>query len=347
MKASIVPYLFKVGVGSCLTLSLLVVQAVYAGVNLNPVDERITDQAISADLTTYERTQARVAALNERGIAVADYHLSKAQCWLDVSLHEYTRNDRSPFPQEALTQAGQILTALESEQQPDGATPLVNDADYLRDDLWTNVNRLKEAAGFSCYAQQVACAEVELVHAGNEHKQQGWRHAKPYIQIAEDLLAAAEATGDSCLPPPAVSTPAPVVAAAPVIEQERLELAADALFGFDKAGIDDLLAAGRAQLDALVSRLDEVYARIDRITLVGYTDRLGSAQYNQRLSERRAETVKQYLQKHGVSGPIDASGRGAADQIAQCGTSTRASKELIDCLQPNRRVTIEITGIKK
>lgn len=329
---------------SSLICALLLSSLAHADATLNLPDDRMTDQAIKADLATYTHTQERVASLNDKGIPVADYNLSKAQCWLDVSLHEYTRNDRSSFTQEALGQADGILTALETEQTPSPDTPLINNADRLREDLWQQTANLKSAKGFSCYAQKVACAEVELVHAGNEHKQQGWRHAKPYIQIAEDLISAAVATGESCLP---AATAAAVAIEPPVKLVERLDIAADALFAFNKADSEDLQPEGKLKLDTLVAKLHDVYAEIEKITLVGYTDRLGNTQYNQRLSERRAHTVKAYLQTKGVTSLIDAYGRGAADQIAQCGTSTKPSKKLTDCLQVNRRVTIEVTGVKK
>ena len=70
---------------------------------LNPQEKRITDEAIDADLRGYEATQGRIKALNDGGRPVREYGMAKAQCWLDVSFHEYTRNDRSAFPQEALT----------------------------------------------------------------------------------------------------------------------------------------------------------------------------------------------------------------------------------------------------
>lgn len=329
---------------SSLICALWLSSLAHADATLNLPDNRMTDQAIKADLATYTHTQGRVAALNGKGIPVADYNLSKAQCWLDVSLHEYTRNDRSPFPQEALGQADSILTALETKHAPHPETPLINNADRLREDLWQQTANLKSAKGFSCYAQKVACAEVELVHAGNEHKQQGWRHAKPYIQIAEDLISAAVATGENCLP---ATTAVTVAAVPPVKLVERLDIAADALFAFNKADTEDLLPEGKSKLDALAAKLHDAYSEIEKITLVGYTDRLGSAQYNQRLSERRAQTVKAYLQTKGITSLIDASGRGAADQIAQCGSATKLSKKLIDCLKVNRRVIIEVSGIKK
>ena len=314
---------------------------------LNEVKDRITDQAVRADQATYTATQARIKALNETGIPVADYHLSKAQCWLDMSLHEYTRNDRSAFPQEALSQSAGILTALEQNSTPNPGeqTPLVNNADKLREDLWAKAGTLMQALGKTCYAQKVACAEVELVHAGNEHKQQGWRHAKPYVQIAEDLLAEADAIGDSCLPPPAPVAVTPL--AAPIETIEQVSIAADALFKFNKSSGDDLLPAGKQTLDEIAAKINDGYVVIDSIKLTGYTDRLGSESYNQKLSERRAQTVKAYLQSKGFTHVIETYGKGEADQVAECGTSTKPTKALTECLQPNRRVVVEVKGVKK
>ena len=90
-------------------LAAAVLTVVAGGTNaqqtqLNPQAKRITDEAIHADLESYEATQGRIQALNDGGRPIRDYHLSKAQCWLDVSFHEYTRNDRSAFPQEALSE---------------------------------------------------------------------------------------------------------------------------------------------------------------------------------------------------------------------------------------------------
>ena len=153
---------------------------------LTPARDRITDEAIHADLTGYEHTQGRIQALNDGGRPVRDYHLSKAQCWLDVSFHEYSRNDRSAFPQEALTESEKLIVGMEQGVTPlPTDTPLVNGAARVREDLWKRLGAVHGTPGFACAQQAVACGEVELVHAGNEFNQQQWRHAKPYIQIAE------------------------------------------------------------------------------------------------------------------------------------------------------------------
>jgi hypothetical protein len=75
---------------------------------------------------------------------------------------------------------------------------MINDAETLRPDLWAATARLKTHSGAQCAAARVACAEVQLVHAGNESRQLGWKHARPYVEIAEDLVAAATAAADQC-----------------------------------------------------------------------------------------------------------------------------------------------------
>jgi OOP family OmpA-OmpF porin len=338
---------------------LLAAGAVQARQLPNAPGARLSDQAIALDKQQYAALQGRIERLNSKGVPVADYYLSKAQCWLDVSLHEYTRNDRSAFPAEAYGQGVRIVAALESGQasNPGEQTPLVNGATRLREDLWARFAALRSAPGAQCAAQQVACGEVELVHAGNEYAQQGWRHANPYIQIAEQKVRDAQAAAEQCaaVPPPAAPAmctpapaqacaPAPAPAPAPVVD--KITLAADALFAFDKSALADLLPAGRARIDEMMRQLNQGYARIDSIRLVGYTDRLGGTAYNQALSERRAATVRQYLLLKGYTGEIASSGQGKAGQLKAC-TGVAPREALIACLQPNRRVEIEVSGVKR
>lgn len=296
--------------------------------------ERISDGVIDRDYGVYRETQQRIKALNDGGRRVADYQLSKAQCWLDVSFHEYSRNDRGGFPQAALSESQRIIGALETGQDAGWATPLVNHAEKLRPDLWARYDALKQSAGFSCAAQQTACGEVELVHAGNEIHDAGWRHAKPYVQIAEDLAGGAEKSAANC------GVPAKPVALA---QPEKITLSADALFQFDKADSKDLLPKGRAELDDLAQKLATRKVSIAAIKVTGYTDRLGSAAYNQRLSLARANTVRRYLQDHGVTAPISVEGRGLQDQLVAC-SGVKPRPSLLACLQPNRRVEVSLTA---
>lgn len=313
----------------------------YAGAqdeSLTQAGERISNATIHADHETYRATQGRIKALNDRGIEVDNYHLSKAQCWLDTSFHEYTRNDRGGYPQAALSESAKLIGELEAGTDPGWETPLVNGAEKLRPDLWARYDALKQHKGFECAAQATACAEVELVHAGNEIHDGGWRHAKPYIQIAEDLVSKAEESAKAC----GEEQVAPV-------QTERFDLAADALFHFDRGDLDGMLPEGKAKLDELAARLAGDYVQIDSLRLVGHTDRLGSDAYNQRLSEQRAATIKQYLRTRGLSTVIESSGVGESQPSGQTGQclGTRSTPALKACLQPDRRVSVEIVGVRR
>lgn len=313
---------------------------------------RISDRAIQADYSTYEATQARIRALNERGIGqgpkVSDYHLSKAQCWLDVSFHEYTRNDRSAFPQQALEQSARLIVLMEKDASPlPTDTPLVNDAERLRPDLWDAATKLKSHDGYLCAAQRVACAEVELVHAGNENRQLGWRHAKPYVQMAEDLLVAAQAAAQQCAPPLAVAL---VPVAVPVARVEPMEISAAVVFSFGQTTETGIRAMSRVQFDQLIARAKSSGTKIEKVTVNGYADRLngsGQPDFNVKVSQKRAQTVTAILVAAGVDrSVITTQGLNEASPVEACAGRYKSAPELEECLLPNRRVEVLIQTTK-
>ncbi|MBR3482954.1 MAG: OmpA family protein [Neisseriaceae bacterium] len=129
-------------------------------------------------------------------------------------------------------------------------------------------------------------------------------------------------------------------------QSRRYTLDADALFAFDQHSTDQMLPEGRAQLDNLASHLIK-FDDLRSVRITGHTDRLGGVAYNQTLSERRAETVRQYLIQRGVPARvIFAQGMGKSQQIKAC-EGKMPRKELIACLQPNRRVEVEVDGSGK
>ncbi len=312
--------------------------------------DRITDAAIHADYGTFEAVQARIKALNERGRGkgprVADWALAKAQCWLDVSFHEYTRNDRSAFPQEALAQSDRLLREMEVNRVPPTDTPLVNGALRIRADLWAEAARLREHPGASCAAAKLACAEVELVHAGNEEKQQGWRHAKPYVQIAEDSVSEAALAAANCAPAAPVAAAAPLPAPAPQPFAAHVAV----LFDFDRSAKTAIRPLTQERLEAFIGRLQEPGVELESITVTGYTDRLngtGRSDYNQRLSLARAQTVAEMLQAAGVDASlIKLEGRAEANPVQAC-AGRKPGRELQECLLPNRRVEVEALGLRQ
>lgn len=149
-------------------------------------------------------------------------------------------------------------------------------------------------------------------------------------------------------PPPApapmavVATPAPPPPA-PIAMPRRVQFSADSLFSFDKSAIRP---EGRAALDVFGRDLQG--ARYSMISVEGNTDRLGSEAYNQKLSQERADAVKAYLI---TTGGIDArkitsTGRGESTPETKpedC-KGNKPNPTLIACLQPDRRVDVEVSG---
>jgi|EndMetStandDraft_4_1072995.scaffolds.fasta_scaffold06234_2 outer membrane protein OmpA-like peptidoglycan-associated protein len=318
---------------------------------LTPANDRITDEAQRADHAVYAQMQERIHAINETGVPVRNYYLSKAQCWLDVSFHEYTRNDRSAFVQESLNESAKLIVALEGKQNPiSNDTPLVNGAARIRPDLWERAGALHGHAGFACAQQRVACSEVELVHAGNELNQQQWRHAKPYVQIAEDDLADADALAASC-PTPAPQLVSAPVPPAPVVAPEMVRLSAQVVFEFDRFGRTDIRAASLASLEQLLARLNTDALEVQNLVLVGHADRLnstGNHDYNQTLSQKRVMTVRDLLLSRGVvAARVQTDFKGDTQPVDDCTERFAHEDELKECLLSNRRVDIRIEGLSR
>jgi OOP family OmpA-OmpF porin len=156
--------------------------------------------------------------------------------------------------------------------------------------------------------------------------------------------------------PAAVVEPAPAPAPAPVVEPapapapeackpnvETITVGAEKLFGFNQAS---LKAEGKAALDEAAAKI-KANPEIKAVIVTGHTDRIGSDAYNLKLSEKRAKQVANYLVAQGVdSALITAAGKGESEPVVQC-TGNKATKKLISCLQPNRRVEIRAEGTKE
>jgi len=155
-------------------------------------------------------------------------------------------------------------------------------------------------------------------------------------------------------PPPA---PAPIVAAAPEPApappppppapppRKKVSFSADSLFDFGK---DTVRPAGKRALDNFAAELKGT--RFEVITVTGYTDRIGSQAYNTKLSTRRAEAVKSYLvEAAGIpADKITTRGADGSDPVTKPGecTGKQRTPKLIACLQPDRRVEVEVVGTK-
>lgn len=131
-------------------------------------------------------------------------------------------------------------------------------------------------------------------------------------------------------PAPAPAAPAPV---APTIESVSIN--GEALFALDSARLSD---AGKSSLDGVVDQL-RGFDKVRSISITGHTDSTGSEAYNQKLSEKRAKSVLDYLASRGVNPSLlNASGAGELAPVADNGTRAGRAQ--------NRRVDIDIDGSK-
>ncbi len=308
----------------------------------------VTPDAGSA---AFGQLQLRLDKLKATGLPASNYSLGKAQCWLNTARSQDDENDRSGYVQEALDESTRIVAALEAQPKssPGFETPLIARSTRLRDDLWAQLALLKsQPETLACTGREVACAEVRLVRAGHANVQTGWRQANPHVEMAQDGLRRARADAAACANPapvPVATATAVVIQPQPLVAQPpvRIDFAADALFKFGESSRAALLPGGVKAIERLAETLKR-YQRIEAIKVVGHTDRLGSASSNEKLSYERAATVLTLLESRGIrSQQASVSGVGESQPLSHC-SDKLARGALIQCLQPDRRVSIEISG---
>lgn len=155
----------------------------------------------------------------------------------------------------------------------------------------------------------------------------------PVVEAAPAKVV--ETAAPAVVAPAAAAEPPPP---APLPQNVPFRVSMDALFDFDQA---TLRAEGRAALDELADRLS--VTQYDKLTIVGHADRIGPAAYNQTLSERRANAIREYLLLQGIdAGKISSWGVGESEPVTSC--DGLRGKKLIACLQPDRSAQLTAVG---
>ena len=201
-----------------------------------------------------------------------------------------------------------------------------------------NLNKLAALVAFSALAS-LACAQT----IDNWRSSTGdvWKSSTGdcWRNSTWTPATAAPGCGPAVAAPPVVQAPAPVAAPAPAPAPQapaasKVTYAADAFFDFDKS---TLKPAGKAKLDDLVGKVKGI--NLEVIIAVGHTDSVGSDAYNQKLSVKRAESVKAYLVSKGIEkNRIYTEGKGESQPVADNKTKEGRAK--------NRRVEIEVVGTR-
>jgi len=168
-----------------------------------------------------------------------------------------------------------------------------------------------------------------------------WAPSMATIECDPDLVPKAPPPP----PPPAVvppPPPPPPPAPPPAPQVQKITLASKALFDFDKSV---LKPEGKAAIDTeILSKLAQVQ-KLELVLVTGHTDPIGTQQYNQKLSERRADAVRDYLVSKGVpKDKIETLGMGKTQPIPGLVCNQKNFKEKVACLAPDRRVEVEVKG---
>ena len=304
-----------------------------------PQAGRITDGAIHQDYLAYDALQKRINGLKAE-VPEAQYLRARAQCWLDVSFQEYTRNDRSSFVEESFLNARDLTESYEQGKQLDPKSQALsatnadnttlNRAAKVATPLWLRAARFTPAQK-NCRPVQAACAEVELAHASNEWAQGSEYHARPYLTTAERYIGEVESANCYVAPVVVAAAPviAPVVVASPVVKSVPV-MPSQVHFPFN---LWTLSAASTAVLDkiAVVLKADPAL----KLRAIGQTDVRANNDYNLMLSLNRVSAVQKYLQSAGVLPGQVQVGFTGRDKPAVAGNTETAH-------QFNRRVVFEL-----
>jgi OOP family OmpA-OmpF porin len=164
-----------------------------------------------------------------------------------------------------------------------------------------------------------------------------WTPAMAIIECDPDLVPKPPPPA-----PPVVAPPPPPPPPPPAPGLQRITLATKALFDFDKYV---LKPEGMRAIDTeVLAKLKDVN-KLELVLVTGHTDPIGTQAYNQRLSERRADAVRNYLVSKGVpKDKIETLGMGKTQPVPGLVCKQKERKALIECLAPDRRVEVEVKG---
>ncbi|ARL10459.1 outer membrane protein OmpA [Burkholderia pseudomallei] len=213
------------------------------------------------------------------------------------------------------------------------------------------MNKLSKLAFIAATAVMAASASAQSVPASRQAVNDNWVNGTGewvWMNGTNELCwrdafwtpATANAKCDGAL---VAQAPAPVAPVAPAITSQKITYQADTLFDFDKAV---LKPAGKQKLDELAAKIQGM--NVEVVVATGYTDRIGSDKYNDRLSLRRAQAVKSYLVSKGVpANKVYTEGKGKRNPVTGNTCKQKNRKQLIACLAPDRRVEVEVVGTQE
>lgn len=286
---------------------------------LTPVKNRVTDEAIARDLAIFDALDRRISTAAPSPTGAQRYVAARASEYVRVAREAYERNDRTHFVDDVLQWAAADIETLEqgnSESVLASVVPIPTGATPLDPALWARAEGLRKGAATLNAPEDVAKAEGQLLRAGHFFLAGPACVDEPPLVAANRLLGDAEKGGKMAPPvvPPAQAEPTPVTPVTPVTpaDSNKGNTPTDAKpacsspdvlagvpsivhFALDKSFLSP---ETKIVLDALVAKMKETPGI--RVKLSGHTDIRASDEYNQALSERRVEAVRQYIRSKGL-----------------------------------------------
>jgi len=333
--------------------ALMLTAGLTACVNLDPVqghalsttmEQRFTDEAIARDRAAIQDLRSRVAAVHSRAPSL--YAVIRSELMIEFGAKEYEENDKTGILEPVLDDALRLLVSQEQARANiDLAFPEFPGSSKVYPDLWAKTNAVKQdTAKLSCVGEPLARLEVALLELAHERYEVDTKlntpeHVLPAISIVNIMVNQLEEALAGCHLPPLSTSSAAAQSSAP----RHVVLDADVLFPFDKAAEQDLTADGKRKLDVFAAELVKDHTLWRGMVITGHTDRLGKSGYNKRLGQRRADSIRDYLVKRFAlpTEQIQTRSMGESRPLKDC-PEVNYTEQSKACLQPNRRVEIEL-----
>lgn len=309
---------------------------------LTPQRDRISDESVEQDAALFDSWTVRLSSTQAQRDSVSRYHRAKAGAWLRLAREEYGDNDRTGIVDAAFTEATSLIEQYEAGIVVLEPAAVVTGSRRVRSDLWEVASELKGQPGFRCAASTVALLEVRLVWAGNEDLTCGVDDPRPHLEAAEFLAERARDRASRC--PRVVPAAAVPVALRFLDTFDRDTLEIPILFAPGETSVtlqDVTFGLGSAMLTSgAMNVLDGVALSLNdnesiRVEVSGHTDNTGARAVNMRLSQERAEAVREYLISRNVA-PDRLVARGYGPDQPAADNATLEGRSL------NRRVELSI-----
>ncbi len=269
--------------------------AAQSGDKLMPQKKRITDEAIARDRALIQTWLARADSLPRNSGDL--YARARAIALLEFVGTEYDRNNRSPVLDTSFVHAVAIVERIQSGQTWYETVREPAGAEAVAPGRWHQLDSLQGADLNHCAESEIAKAQVKLLFAVEEHRTGGPACSAPVVKEVEALIDEIRRLMAACAPKPAdtVQAPAPVPVVPRPVAPDTVKVPGEVHFAFDRASLSPATNHILGLVAAAMMTLPDAQVRLD-----AFSDPVGTASYNLRLSAHRGEAVRKFLVANGV-----------------------------------------------